>query len=63
MPAEAVAYWQGILNRIADDPDWLAGTETLGALPRIREIRDPAQFVRQQAQFYERLVIMLGARP
>jgi tripartite-type tricarboxylate transporter receptor subunit TctC len=62
MPVEAVAYWQGILDRVADDPEWQAGTEALGALPRIRAIRDPAQFLRQQAQFYERLVTMLGAR-
>lgn len=62
MPPEAVAYWQGVLSRVADDPEWLAGTEALGALPRIRAIRDPALYVRQQAEFYERLVTMLGAR-
>lgn len=42
---------------------WQAGTEALGATPRIRAIPDPAQYLRQQALFYERLVMPLGARP
>lgn len=63
MPAEVVARWRSVLAHVADDPAWQAGTEALGALPRIRAIPDPTQYVRQQAQFYERLVVMLGAKP
>lgn len=63
MPAEAVERWRSLLGKVADDPEWRAGTEALGASARIRAIPDPAHFLRQQAQFYERLVTTLGARP
>ncbi|WP_165917721.1 tripartite tricarboxylate transporter substrate binding protein [Roseateles saccharophilus] len=63
MPPEAVARWRVILAQVAADPQWQAGTEALGALPRIREIQDPALYLRQQAGFYQRLVTMLGAKP
>jgi len=62
MSAATVAHWRAVLDKVADDPEWQAGTEALGASPRIRSVPDPAQFVRQQAQFYERLVTLLGAR-
>ena len=62
MPAEAVARWRVILAQVAADPQWQAGTEALGALPRIRAIPDPALYLQQQARFYERLVAMLGGR-
>lgn len=63
MPALVVAHWRAILEQVADDPQWQAGTEALGAASRIRAIPDPAQYLRQQSQFYERLVTLLGARP
>lgn len=63
MPAPVVARWRELLARVAADPQWLAGTEAQGAVPRIRAVPDPAHFLRQQAQFYERLVTMLGDRP
>ena len=63
MPPALVASWRELLDKIADDPEWQAGTEALGAAPRIRAVRDPAQFLRQQAQFFERLVTLLGALP
>ena len=49
--------------QVAQDAEWQAGTEALHAVPRIRAVPDPAQFLRQQAQFYERLVTLLGAQP
>lgn len=63
MPAEVVARWRAVLDHVVDDPEWQAGTEALGAAPRIRAIPDPAQYLRQQALFYERLVTLLGAKP
>lgn len=63
MPAIAVAHWQALLVRVADDPEWQAAIEALGAVPRLRAVPDPAQFLRQQALFYERLVTTLGERP
>lgn len=63
MPTVVVARWRTLLERMAADPQWLAGTQALGAAPRIRAVPDPARFVQQQAQFYERLVTLLGERP
>lgn len=63
MSAAVVARWHAVLERVANDPEWQAGTEALGASARIRSVPDPAQYLRQQSQFYERIVTLLGARP
>lgn len=63
MPAEAIARWRAVLDKVAADPEWQAGTEALGASARVQAIKDPALYLRQQGQFYERLVTTLGARP
>ncbi len=63
LPAATVSQWRAVLARVADDPEWLAGTEALGAAPRIRAIADPTAYLHQQAQFYQRLVTLLGAKP
>ena len=63
MPAEVVERWRGLLDKVAADPEWQAGTEALGAVGRIQAIKDPTHYLRQQAQFYERLVTTLEARP
>ncbi|MFG6486204.1 tripartite tricarboxylate transporter substrate-binding protein [Roseateles sp. BYS78W] len=63
MPPAVVARWRTLLDQVAQDAEWQAGTEALHAVPRIRAVPDPAQFLRQQAQFYERLVTLLGAQP
>ncbi len=63
MPATAVARWRGVLDRVGNYPEWQAGTEALGASGRIRAIPDPAQYLRQQSLFYERMLALLGARP
>ncbi|MGM9480892.1 Bug family tripartite tricarboxylate transporter substrate binding protein [Roseateles sp. NT4] len=63
MPAEAIERWRAVLDKVAVDPEWQAGTEALGASARIQAIKDPAHYLRQQAQFYERLVTTLETRP
>lgn len=63
MPAQAIERWRLLLDKVAADPQWQAGTEALGASARIQAIRDPGLYLRQQGQFYERLVTTLGARP
>lgn len=63
MPAATVARWRGVLDRVGNDPEWQAGTEALGASGRIHAIPDPAQYLRQQSLFYERMLALLGARP
>lgn len=62
MPPAAVERWRTVLGQVADDAEWQAATEVIGASPRIRAVPDAAAFLRQQAQFYERLVTLLGAR-
>jgi tripartite-type tricarboxylate transporter receptor subunit TctC len=63
MPADAVERWRLLLDKVAVDAEWQAGTEALAASSRIQTIKEPTQYLRQQAQFYERLVTTLGARP
>jgi len=63
MPAEAVQRWRALLDKVAADPEWQAGTEALGASPLIRAIKEPAHYLQQQSRFYERLVTTLEARP
>jgi tripartite-type tricarboxylate transporter receptor subunit TctC len=63
MPPAVVDRWRAILDQVAADPEWVIATEALGASPRIRATPDPTQLMRQQAQFYERLVTLLGLLP
>jgi len=63
MPVEAVQRWHALLDKVAADPEWQAGTEALGASPLIRAIKEPAHYLQQQSRFYERLVTTLEARP
>lgn len=63
MAADTVARWRALLDQVAGDADWVAATEGMGAAPRIRAITDPTQHLRQQAQFYQRLVARLGLLP
>jgi tripartite-type tricarboxylate transporter receptor subunit TctC len=63
MPGATQARWRGWLDQVAGDPQWQAGTEELGAVARIRSIKNPAQFMREQALLYERLVVTLGVSP
>lgn len=63
MSVEAIERWRSVLDKVAADPQWQADTEAAGASARIRANKDPALFLRQQAQFYERLVTTLAGRP
>jgi len=63
MPVEAVQRWHALLDKVAADPEWQAGTEALGAAPLIRAVKEPAHYLQQQSRFYERLVTTLEARP
>lgn len=63
MTAEAVLRWRALLDKVAAEPEWQAGTEALSASARIHAVKDPTQYLRQQGQFYERLVTTLEARP
>ena len=55
LPREVVERWAAVLEQLSRDPDWLAGNEKLGGIPAIRTPADTEQFVREQAQLYERL--------
>jgi tripartite-type tricarboxylate transporter receptor subunit TctC len=59
---EVIERWADALAKLAHDPGWLAGNETLGSIPAIRSPVETERFVREQYQLYEKLAIRLGLR-
>lgn len=55
LPAEIVAQWADVLQRVSRDASWVAGNEKLGGIPAIRTPAETEQFVREQGELYERL--------
>lgn len=55
LPRDVVDQWAQALQKLASDPGWLAGNEKLGGIPAIRAPAETEQFVREQAELYERL--------
>jgi tripartite-type tricarboxylate transporter receptor subunit TctC len=62
LPREVVERWRDVFTKLARDPAWLAGVETLGGIPAVRSPAESATFVREQYQLYERLAERLGLR-
>jgi tripartite-type tricarboxylate transporter receptor subunit TctC len=62
LPKEVVERWADTLAKLAHDPRWLAGNETLGSIPAIRSPMETESFVREQYELYEKLAIRLGLR-
>ena len=62
LPREVVERWRDVFTKLARDPAWLAGVETLGGIPAVRSPAESATFVREQYQLYERLAESLGLR-
>src|SRR6185369_11738528 len=54
--------WTQVLAKLARDPGWIAGNRKLGGIPSIRPPAEPENFLREQAELYERLVGRLGLR-
>ena len=62
LPAEVVNKWVEVLKRVAQDPDWLRGNASFGAIPAIRSQAETEKFARDQFELYERLGTALGLR-
>jgi len=62
LPREVVSRWTDVLAKLAHDPGWLAGVDTLGGIPAVRSPGETDAFVRDQYQLYEGLAARLGLR-
>jgi tripartite-type tricarboxylate transporter receptor subunit TctC len=62
LPVEVVNKWVDVLNRIAQDPDWVRGNAGFGAIPAIRTPAETEKFAREQFELYEKLGTALGLR-
>jgi tripartite-type tricarboxylate transporter receptor subunit TctC len=59
---EVVERWRDVLAKLARDPAWLAGVESLGGIAAVRSPAETDKFVRDQYQLYERLAERMGLR-
>ena len=55
LPEDVVAQWARIMPEIAKDPDWLARTKMMGAIPFIRSPQETRDFVQKQYGMYRKL--------
>jgi tripartite-type tricarboxylate transporter receptor subunit TctC len=62
LPREVVEQWRDVFARLARDPAWLAGVESIGGIVAVRSPAETDKFVRDQYQLYERLAARLGVR-
>jgi len=62
LPKEVVDKWVEVFVRLAKDPDWQSGNARLGGIAAIRSPAETEKFVREQFEFYDKLVTSLGIR-
>ena len=62
LPRDVVERWTDALAKLARDPAWLAGIETLGGIVAVRSPAETDRFVRDQYQLYAQLAERLGLR-
>lgn len=62
LPVAVVTRWKTALADMAKNPEWLAGLEARGAVQMIGTSRDREAFLKEQATFYEQLILSLGLR-
>lgn len=60
LPREVVARWTEVLSQAARDPQWLAGEEKIGSIPRVLPPAETQRFVADQFRVYEQLGRQLG---
>jgi tripartite-type tricarboxylate transporter receptor subunit TctC len=60
MDKKLVAYWAGVLQKVAKDPQWVTATERIGSVPRILSPADTAKFVQEQFETYDKLGKAIG---
>jgi tripartite-type tricarboxylate transporter receptor subunit TctC len=59
---EVTERWAEAMQKLARDPDWLAGNVKLTGIPAIRSAAETEQFMREQYELYEKIAIALGVR-
>ena len=62
LPKEVQERWAEVMQKLAADPDWLAGTAKLSGIPAIRSAAETEKFMREQYEMYEKIAISLGVR-
>ena len=62
LPPEVVNKWVEVLKKVAQDPEWIKGNATVGAIPAIRSPADTEKFAREQYDLYEKLGAALNLR-
>ena len=62
LPKEVTERWADVMQKLALDPDWLAGNVKLAGIPAIRSAAETEQFMREQYELYEKIAISLGVR-
>ena len=60
MDRKLVAYWGGVLQKVAKDPQWINATEKMGSVPRILPPEDTSRFIKEQFETYDRLGKAIG---
>lgn len=62
LPKDVTERWVEVMQKLAVDPDWLAGNVKLSGIPAVRSAAETEQFMREQYELYEKIAISLGAR-
>lgn len=62
MPKDLVERWVDVMQKLAKDPDWLAGNAKIGGIPAVRSPAETEKFARGQYELYERLGTATGMR-
>ena len=60
MDRTLVAYWGGVLQKVAKDPQWVIATERIGSVPRILSPDETARFAKEQFETYDWLGKAIG---
>ena len=62
MAKEPREKWTQTLQKLASDPDWLAGNAKIGGIPAIRSAAETEKFMKEQYELYEQLATSLAIR-
>ena len=60
MSRELVARWTEVLSQASREPQWIAGEEKIGSIPRVLPPAETERFVAAQFRVYEQLGKQLG---
>jgi tripartite-type tricarboxylate transporter receptor subunit TctC len=55
MDRKLIAVWGDTLQKVGQDPQWIAATEKIGSVPHIKSPEETAKYVKEQYETYYRL--------